>query len=134
MMQGAHPVVTAGQRADKLYGAEQQQHETQALPQLAPAANISRKPCECAQPDAAANGQRAPQQHADSRRQNPLQHPYGSASRPTPNTALTASIQAPLRGRSLPADVPHMTSGMPIPMAMANRAKPPRMASPVWPM
>ena len=50
----------------------------------------------------------------------------------TPKTPLTASIQEPARGSSLPAEVPITISGTPMPMLKANSAMPPSIASPVW--
>ena len=38
-----------------------------------------------------------------------------SASKPTPNTALTAFIQLPARGASFPAEIPNRIKGTPIP-------------------
>ncbi len=57
-----------------------------------------------------------------------------TASSSTPNTALTASIQAPARGNSLPAEVPMASSGAPMPNPSPSSAKKPSTASPVWPM
>jgi len=57
-----------------------------------------------------------------------------SASRPIPNSALTASIQAPARGTNLPADTPNRINGTPIPMARENNAAPPSAALPEAPM
>jgi hypothetical protein len=57
-----------------------------------------------------------------------------TAKRPRPNRDLTAFIQAPALGSSLPAEVPMASSGTPMPMPMANKAMPPSRASPVWPM
>ncbi len=57
-----------------------------------------------------------------------------SASKPTPNTALTAPIQGPALGTSLPADVPNNTRGVPMPRDMLNRAVPPRVGLPELPI
>ncbi|CFD85428.1 Uncharacterised protein [Bordetella pertussis] len=55
-------------------------------------------------------------------------------SKSIPNTRLTLSIQGPVRGNSVPADAPTSSSGMPMPQAIANRAAPPRITSPVCEM
>ena len=50
----------------------------------------------------------------------------------TPKTCLTVSIQAPARGRSLPAEAPTTSKGAPMPMDRENKARPPRSTLPVW--
>ncbi len=51
-----------------------------------------------------------------------------------PNSLLTRSIQGPALGNNLPAEAPTISSGVPMPNPIANRAMPPRSMLPLWPM
>ena len=55
-----------------------------------------------------------------------------TASIMTPKSFLTSSIHGPALGRSLPAEAPTISSGVPMPMLMAKSAAPPRTICPVW--
>ncbi len=57
-----------------------------------------------------------------------------TASINAPMDCLTVSIHAPARGSNWPAEAPTTSSGMPMPMAMENRATPPRAILPDWPI
>ena len=50
----------------------------------------------------------------------------------TPKSFLTSSIHGPAFGRSLPAEAPTTSSGVPMPMLIAKSAAPPRAIWPVW--
>ena len=55
-----------------------------------------------------------------------------TASIMTPKSFLTRSIHGPALGSSFPAEAPTTSSGVPMPMLMANSAAPPRTICPVW--
>ena len=55
-----------------------------------------------------------------------------TASIMTPKSFFTSSIHAPAFGRSLPAEAPTTSSGVPMPRLMAKSAAPPRTSWPVW--
>ncbi|MNT50906.1 hypothetical protein D3C72_1878440 [compost metagenome] len=48
-----------------------------------------------------------------------------------PNSRFTPSIHGPALGSKAPEDAPTISSGTPMPQAMANSAEPPRTTSPV---
>ena len=59
---------------------------------------------------------------------------HAVASNSMPNRRLTPSIHGPALGSSAPDEAPTISSGTPMPQAIANRAEPPSTTSPVCEM
>ncbi len=52
----------------------------------------------------------------------------------SPKSCFITSIHAPVLGKNLPAEVPMIKIGIPMPKPSANKAVPPKTISPVFPI